>query len=314
MKHAWAIVALLGACVGTTAEQTGAGPEELDFEPPAAADDAPAAGGGEGDVREASGSMELAVGEQQAQPPVELKCVSESSMQPGETHSSVWRVTLFLAGERPSGNFARTPLFPSHGGVWSSTGTPVRTEPLATDGALRFKGQGETPLSLDLQRRGLFFMGELVLDGSAVQLLCWDQIEVFGSSWSSQPRALPAHYDATAGSCVGNDGAPAHNPLPLAFVLESGFGECADLRGQMLNRDDYSGPDVALNLRGANLDGTKLHFANLAGSFEGARMGGFELYYGHVSGSADTSTQLPQDQSCELKESPWAGTSLSCYR
>ena len=72
--------------------------------------------------------------------------------------------------------------------------------------------------------------------------------------------------------------------------------------------------DLALNLRGARLDGATLHFANLSGSFEGARLGGFDFGYARVSGSADAWTELPADQSCEVTDSPWAGKQITCVR
>jgi len=338
MKQWWVMAALLAGCALTTAENAGTGGEEAQDREPgtgrssgaatvpgespaseAPANETPAnespASAGESPARGSTGTAEPApAAETVAPPPGELECVSAPSQGPDESHPSVWRAMLYGSGERTRATFTRGPLFPSHAGVWSDLTASVHVEQLVLEGPLRFTAEGETEVSLDLAKHGLFFSGELELDGSMAELLCWDRLELFGSSWASEPRAFPAHYDPALGRCTGSEGEPAINVLPIEFVLEARYGECADLRGVALNRDDYGQPDLSLNLRGAHLEGARLHFANLSGSFEGARLGGFDFGYARVSGSGDAWTELPEDQSCEVTDSPWAGKQLTCLR
>jgi hypothetical protein len=250
-----------------------------------------------------------------ARAPTELQCVSAATSEQGEMYPSVWRATLYSTGETTGGTFSRGPLFQSHAGVWGEADTQViSVEQLAVDldGALRFTAESEPQVSLELAAQGLFFFGTLALDGDNTEVVCWDRIALFGSSWAPEPERLPARYDAGLGRCTDRDGAPAVNVLPLEFVLETRYGDCADLRGVRLQGDDYANPDLTLNLRGADLAGAKLHFANLSGSFEGARMAAFDFGYARISGTADDWTEL--HESCEVTESPWAGTQLTCIR
>jgi hypothetical protein len=331
-----AIAALLGACATTTVgdadtELEGAG---LADSPPAAGSAAPATPPAESDApgSEPPGSeppasepadtaeptgddaAELtADDEPRVRPPSELQCVSAATSKPGEVYLAVWRALLHSDGETMNGTFTRGPLFRSHLGVWDeAVPETITVDQLDVEGALRFRSQGETQVSLELSEQGLFFSGQLVLEGERTEVVCWDRLELFGSSWATQPQALPAHYDPALGDCIDRDGAPALNALPIEFVLETGYGECADLRGIRLHGDDYANPDLSLSLRGADLEGAKLNFANLAGSFEGARMAAFDFGYARISGTADAFTEL--HDSCELMDSPWAGKLLTCLR
>ena len=170
-------------------------------------------------------------------------------------------------------------------------------------------------LELAIDGRGAFRSAEVFSSALfAGALTCWDDQAIWGS-WSPQlPSALPARFDWMTGACVDVDGAPALNPLPIAFVRESGFGECADLRGQTLNGDDRGGPDLWMSLAGARLDGARLVSAQLGGSFEGADLSGLSLSDATLSGSFNEHTQLPTDSTCTEQQSPWGPNTIECLQ
>jgi uncharacterized protein YjbI with pentapeptide repeats len=125
---------------------------------------------------------------------------------------------------------------------------------------------------------------------------------------------FPTRFDAALGACVDAEGAPATNDLPIEFVRETSFGECADLRDAALNGEDFAMPDLALNLRGALLDGATLHFANLSAALQGARLRKLVFGYAKITGGIDAFTELPIGQACSVVESTWAGNQVTCVQ
>lgn len=61
------------------------------------------------------------------------------------------------------------------------------------------------------------------------------------------------------GVCVDDAGHPGENTMTFAAVSASGFGECADFRGQTLQSVRAIGAD----LRGADFSGARLDFVEL---------------------------------------------------
>jgi hypothetical protein len=129
--------------------------------------------------------------------------------------------------------------------------------------------------------------------------------------WAPDAKA-PYRYDAETGRCVDDDGVDARGGVTLAFISETGQGQCADLAGVALENEDYYYPDLHdWDLRGADLSGASLHFADLSDArLEGADMTGFDYGYANVSGTIDAFTTLPPlapDGGCTLD-----GDRLTC--
>lgn len=244
----------------------------------------------------------------------DLACVSEATLEYGWTWERVWRASASIRSGAATVSLGSSPQFRSHAGVWSSEGESFTLDMVAREHntSLSLESEAYPPTSIRLERDGSFFAGELERAGSVWSVLCWDRLELFGSAWAQRPSTLPAHFDPALGACVDAEGAPAENDLPIAFVRETNFGECADLSDVALNDDDIAYPDLALNLRGANLDGATLYFANLSASLEGARMQKFQFGYAKITGRVDASTELPVSSSCSVVESPWAGNQVTC--
>ena len=247
---------------------------------------------------------------------LELDCVSGATVEEGELVPSVWRVTASVRAGTALVVLGRSPQFRSHAGVWSSGGDTFVVDAVSIEEGAFLSLESDTypPTTLELEREGSFFAGAFDRGDATGALLCWDTLEVFGSPWAQRPKVFPAHFDAAVGACVDSAGAVAQNELPIAFVRETGFGECADLSDVALNDGDFSYPELALNLRGALLDGATLHFANLSASLEGARMRKLVFGYSRITGSIDASTELPIGSACSVVESPWAGNQVTCMQ
>ena len=174
--------------------------------------------------------------------------------------------------------------------------------------------------SVELQKRGAFYFGELTERSGATQeqrrVTCWDNAEVFPSPWGGERSpSLPARLDWATGRCLDDDGFDALNLVPIEFVRETGQGSCADLRGQKLNGEDYGYPELSWwNLTGANLDGAQLVFANLTGvSLHSAKLSELQFGYAVIQGTIDDFTELPA-QGCEVEAGSWGGATASCTR
>jgi hypothetical protein len=246
----------------------------------------------------------------------ELACVSSAAMEGDENVPFVWRATASIWQGTTVVGLVRAPQFRSHAGVAVSAGEAfsVPVTVIEDETGLALLGDEYPPLSIELERQGAFFTGEFERGDASGTFLCWDTPEVFGSPWAQRPSVFPARFDAALGVCVDAEGAPATNDLPIAFVRETAFGECADLRDVALNDEDYATPDLALNLRGALLDGATLHFANLSAALQGARLRKFVFGYAKITGSIDAFTELPIGEGCSVVESTWAGNQVTCVQ
>lgn len=246
--------------------------------------------------------------------PGNLTCVSEPSTGDGEQVPHLWRVSASFGEPDATLHLSRGPLFRSRSGTWlEADGEPEEhTARVSLGATLRL--DDEPRLAISLEKRGAFFHGTLARGGSASSLVCWDAFEIFGSAWADLPSPLVATFDWATGACRDVDGDPALNALPLEFVRETGYGECADLRGVLLNEGDLGGPDLfGWNLVGADLTGAQLYFAQLtAATLHGADLSGLVYGYAHLEGTVDENTRLPEEGLCETSDGTWGGTSLSC--
>lgn len=252
--------------------------------------------------------------------PDHLRCVSA----PAEGSTDVLRVDLFREGDTFMAAVTRGPQFWSHGGVWF--GSDGAAWPEATMRTLALTGESTLTestasgtLTIDLARDGAVFTGSFVDDQCYVHevasLTCWNDGELFGSSWTGEVGALAARFDWATGACTDASGRAARNELPIEIVRETSFAECTDLAGR-LNGDDFGYPDLTgWNLAGANLDDAELFFANLTfATLNGAELGGLSFGYATVSGSFDEATAQPLEGECGTAESPWGGSTLTCVQ
>ena len=131
-------------------------------------------------------------------------------------------------------------------------------------------------------------------------------ISCFSSIW--QPRY---QYDASSGRCADAQGATGMNPIPVPVVRDSGIGECADLRGMMLNENDLSYPEWrGFDLRGADLSDAQLSFAHIYdAALGGTRLTTLTYGYAYVTGTLDAFTSLPSEGSCTVD-----GDRVECVR
>jgi hypothetical protein len=253
------------------------------------------------------------IGKRVASLPGQLTCVGDVDNEDNAIPQVV-RLSIVTSGGGNAQVWLSTGRqFRSHGGEWDQDETPatmIDAHVQVFGDVVMVRGDG-----IDLAVDGVGAFREAAsFDDSAFAgaLTCWDDQAIWGSPWAGIPSALPAHFDWISGSCVDDDGVPALNDLPIEFVRESGFGDCADLSGQALNGGDYNGPDLWLSLRGARLDGAKLFFATLQGSFEGADLGGLGWGYATITGSFDDHTTLPRWSHCTEIESPWGAAQIEC--
>jgi hypothetical protein len=250
--------------------------------------------------------------------PEVLTCVSDATAG-GQAQPQVVRLTIAPSGEgRATLQLQAGPQFWSHGAAPAAASADPRRVDAAirdTRTVRRFTADGA---AVALHRDGLVLRGTVedqVLTAAApLGVTCWSESELFGSSWGDvKPGTLPARFDWDSEQCAAADGTPALNPLPIEFVRETSFGECADLRGVRLNGGDLSGPVLqGWDLIGANLDGAQLYFASLTGaSLSGADLSGLKFGYASVSGGVDDATRLPSS-GCQKTSSPWGGASVEC--
>lgn len=254
--------------------------------------------------------------------PASLTCVSEASWDEGAVFPRVWRLQAVLEGGTATVDVSRGAQFLNHGGERSDddpdlASTRAVAASVSASGRLELVEEGPFGLRVSLERRGAFLFGEMADEQCYLRheaaLTCWDPQEVFGWSLSGE-RALVARFEWGTGRCVDDDGDDARNSLPIEFVRETGFGECADLSGAALNGDDYAYPDLyGWYLPGVRLDGASLFFARLEdATLHGADLGGLEYGYAEITGTADATTVLPEE-GCLLDENAW-GASLQCAR
>lgn len=259
--------------------------------------------------------------------PDDLTCVSAPLTPFGS--SDVLRVSLWRT-EESGGVFSswtqRGPQFWAHEGTWFGADgetLPAAVERelvVATNGSLVGE-DGAGTLTMSLARDGHVLRGILIDDecsrGEEVAVTCWSYQELYGSPWTGVVGTLPARFDWTTSSCVDVNGVATAelNVLPIEVVRETRTGECGDLRGARLNGDDFNVPQLdGWFLAGAKLDGAQLFFANLSSAtLEGADLSEVSFAYASISGSFDYATELPVGtMPCEVHESPWAGSSVTC--
>jgi len=246
--------------------------------------------------------------------PGQLSCVSGASRQAGEDFPGVWRVHMAIGGQTASVTLRRGPQFPSHAGTWTDSedgDPPTRTAQVVAAEFLALKEEGLQGFEIVLWPSGGFWVGTLVVDSrDHASLTCWD--EGLTSSWGG--ISLGVNFDWASGRCLDAAGYDARNVVPIEFVRETRFGECADLRGTALNGEDTAEPDLeAWELAGADLREARLTRANLENAqLGGARMVDMVLLDATVSGSVDGFTEPPADASCSVQGSPWSGYELTC--
>ncbi len=255
--------------------------------------------------------------------PSSLTCVTESTRADGEDVPHVVRVSASIAEGRADVSARREPQFWSHDGAWNgdfvSAAVEPRTVVVVPGEQLHLRERGAGGFDLVLERQGLFYVGQLA-DGagaarSELAATCWSFEELFGSPWGGEPR-FPARFDWAEGGCRDASGAPALNDLPIEFVRETGFAQCADLRGLTLNGDDRANPSLEFwDLSGAVLEGAQLASASmLYAMLYGARLEGLSLSSAVLHGSMDGATVLPDGVSCEVTENPWSGQEAKCTK
>ena len=136
--------------------------------------------------------------------------------------------------------------------------------------------------------------GTLTRAGEEYPVSCWSE------AW--QPRY---RYDPSNGRCADSAGESGLNPIAVPVVRDSGIGECADLRGVMLNEDDLSYPEWrGADLRGADLSAAQLSFAHIYDAqLEGTRLSTLEYGYAYVTGTTDRFTDIPETGGCVHEDS-----------
>ena len=110
-------------------------------------------------------------------------------------------------------------------------------------------------------------------------------------------------YDPEVGLCINEAGEEGFNPASQAEVRETGDGHCVNMNGWIIDEGNYSYPNFAWDLRGANLNGASISFAHMKGAdFRGAKMDTFSYGYTQLMGQVDEHTTLPNG--CEA-ENNW---------
>jgi Pentapeptide repeats (8 copies) len=252
-----------------------------------------------------------------ALPPLELPssltCASDE-LAPDDG-SRVVRASIWL-GEGSSGVLSFGPAFFTH-----NVHMPPPAETSETDLGAVSVVEADGISSIDtaagtfiLEQHGAFWSGVLDQPHVIVDIVCWNDAEVFGNAWSGDPGLLTARFDWQTGDCRDASGEPAQNELPIAFVRETRFGDCADLRGAMLNGTDYLYPQLeGFSLAGADLTGASLFFADLRWAFlAGANLAGLEYGYANIDGQVDERTLLPTE-GCVVTEGDF-GDTVACLR
>ncbi|MBI4815281.1 MAG: pentapeptide repeat-containing protein [Deltaproteobacteria bacterium] len=246
-----------------------------------------------------------------------MSCVSQATVPEGDWIPHVDRLHIITDGQDGLAELSlqRGPQFREHAEHNQRESGPestltvklsIRRNELELEGA-----QVRVTLSV---APGPFFRGTLRTNGLSQTLTCWDD-DVLGGLWSAPTVTLPAHFDWQTGVCVDSLGRPALNVLPIELVRETGFGECADLRGLSLNDGDLNQPNLAgWALFGADLSGARLFFADLTdASLDGASFADLEFGYAHINGTFGATTQFPEV--CQtLVSNPWAGQRLQCVQ
>lgn len=256
--------------------------------------------------------------------PLSLSCVSapldrSDAAVPQVVRAQIQEVDEIHGRRIFSATVTTGPQFSSHNGIFDAPASEPRVDDVSADrdgGGVHFASTGRLAgLRVDVKRQGAAFVGTFAdQDHRALALTCFSNSDLFGDYTSSTGARVAAHFDWTSESCVDRLGAPALNHLPIEVVRESGFGECADLRGLSLNGGDFDMPDVSMTLWGANLDNASLFQAALSGSFEGARLTNLDFGYATVSGTVDDATALPRGDGCTVTASPYGGSLLACSR
>lgn len=250
--------------------------------------------------------------------PRALTCVTAATQEAGELMPHVERVHLVDAGDGTlSTSVARGPQFPWREGEWLLGAEAKQERAFAQIGSrvsLTTGGLVVEAKATDATRT--LFTGVAVTGAGAVALTCWDPEHLVFSPWggSPGPTLFHARYDHATGACADADGRPALNKVPVEVVRETGFGECADLRGARLNDADFGGPTLSgWYLAGARLEGAQLFFADLTdASLAGADVDGLVFGYATLTGFTDGFTAVPD--ACTTTESPWAGAVVECVQ
>lgn len=244
--------------------------------------------------------------------PLSLTCASDE-LAPNDG-SRVARLSMWL-GTEAGGVLSFGPAFRTHRGALE----PAPTTDLELNDIRVTEADGTAMVdtsegTLLLERSGAFWVGELSQPHQVFAVACWDLSEVLGNAWSGTPGLLQARFDWETGDCRDSEGAPARNEVPIQFVRETGIGDCADLRGALLNGTDYGYPQLeGLSLAGADLSGAQLFFADLRYAFlPGADLSELSYGYAEIDGTVDDHTRLPAE-GCEVTRGDF-GDTVACRR
>jgi hypothetical protein len=253
--------------------------------------------------------------------PPSLSCVSSSL--PGSAGTDRV-IRLWIARDIDGSAIVSTqrgPLFSSHeNGLLTGDFEDSVTRTLGVKEGRTLVLSNDEGLTVSLTRDQLVFRGTVVDDEcyqiTEVPVVCWNEVELFGSAWAGAPGILPARFDWASGACRDAEGNAALNPLPIEVIRETGFGDCADLRGVALNGGDFGYPSlIGWQLRGANLEGASLFFANLRwASLEGADLSSLQFGYAEIEGFIDDNTRLPTEGACAVSVHEWGMSELFCHR
>lgn len=123
--------------------------------------------------------------------------------------------------------------------------------------------------------------------------------------------APPFRYDGETGVCKNEGGDVGWNQTGVIALRETGFGECADLRGVSINEDALRYPVLqGMNLAGANLEGAEFYFALLEDAdLRGTQMLTLGFGYAWLSGRIDAHSRVSDAEECIVNETEW-----SCFR
>ena len=162
-----------------------------------------------------------------------------------------------------------------------------------------FSGDGSMLMpfpSMDLYRMDTEY---ILYTGMVNMVRCGDYALAYVSCW--EPGFEPEFtYEPGLGVCLNDKGEEGLNQWTVEMARETGSAQCADLSGAQLNDNDWNGPELSWDLRGARLDHSSLYSASLVDArLEGADLGDLYLHSASVQGEVDKFTVLPESCSVE---------------
>lgn len=133
----------------------------------------------------------------------------------------------------------------------------------------------------------------------------WTPVEPPASDSVERNEAPIDREINAAGVCKNEAGDVGWNQTGVIALRETGFGECADLRGVFINENNLRYPVLqGLNLAGANLEGAQFFFALLEDAdLRGTQMRTIEFGYAWLSGKIDAYSRVTEE--CIVNETEW---------